>query len=242
MPISANDYNKNQNFNFLTKWLHKFRYKHVLIEINSLKKDLDNRKLKVLDIGCGDSKLFGILNDKFEISYTGIELNEKFAKTAQKRFKNFNNFNIINGRVENYIDTFEDVDVITALETFEHIPEKNVVRIIEKIAKIDPKLLIISVPVEIGPAIALKNIGSLLSGYNRHKEYTWTETFWASIEKLDKIPVHKTGHKGFNWKWLAQTIRHNMHVKTIKKFPLNFLPPSLSSSIFMVMNKSLTKK
>ena len=109
MPISANDYNKNQNFNFLTKWLHKFRYKHVLIEINSLKKDLDNRKLKVLDIGCGDSKLFGILNDKFEISYTGIELNEKFAKTAQKRFKNFNNFNIINGRVENYIDTFEDV-------------------------------------------------------------------------------------------------------------------------------------
>ena len=107
-------------------------------------------------------------------------------------------------------------------------------RIIEEIAKIEPKLFICSVPVEIGPAIWFKNIGSLVTGYMRHTEYTWAETFWAGFGKLDKLPPHGTGHKGFDWRWLAQTIRHNMEIEEIRKFPFSLFPAGLSTSVFFI--------
>jgi hypothetical protein len=125
-------------------------------------------------------------------------------------------------------------DIVVALETFEHIPEHDVVRIIEAIAASKPRFFVCSVPVEIGPAIWLKNVGSLVTGYMRHKEYSWPETFWAGLYQLDKLPPHGTGHKGFDWRWLAQTIRHNMKIKDIRKFPFSILPAAVAFSVFMV--------
>lgn len=46
-------------------------------------------------------------------------------------------------------------------------------------------------PVEIGPAVWFKKIASMVTGYMRHTEYTWIETFWAGLGKLDKLPTHK---------------------------------------------------
>jgi len=60
------------------------------------------------------------------------------------------------------------------------------------------------------------------------------ETFWAGFYKLDKLPPHTTGHKGFDWRWLAQTIRHNFCIQKIISFPLNFIPAGLASSVFII--------
>jgi hypothetical protein len=125
-------------------------------------------------------------------------------------------------------------DVLVALETLEHIPEHDVVRIIEAAAAMRPTLFVCSVPVEIGPAIWLKNVGSLVMGYTRHKEYLWRETFWAGLYQLDKMPPHSTGHKGFDWRWLAQTIRHNMKVTEIRKLPARMLPAAVAFSVLLV--------
>jgi hypothetical protein len=128
----------------------------------------------------------------------------------------------------------ECADIVVALETFEHIPEHDVVRIVEAVAAAMPKLFVCSVPVEIGPAIWLKNVGSLVTGYMRHKEYSWPETFWAGLYQLDKLPPHATGHKGFDWRWLAQTIRHNMKIKETRMFPFGMLPAAVAFSVFMI--------
>jgi hypothetical protein len=116
----------------------------------------------------------------------------------------------------------------------EHIPEHEVVRLVERIAGARPKLFICSVPVELGPALWLKNIGAWLCRYPRYKEYAWAQTFWAGCYQLDKIPLHQTSHIGFDWRWLAQTIRHNMKIKELKRFPISWLPAAVSSSVFMV--------
>lgn len=188
----------------------------------------------MVEIGCAHAKLYLLLNAKFKIHYIGIEPNEVFVNVAKERYQNHSNFKIIQSTAEKELNKINDVDIVVALETFEHIPEHFVVRIVEEVAKIQPKLLICSVPVEIGPAIWFKNIGSFITRYIRHKEYTWAETFWAGFGKLDKLPPHGTGHKGFDWRWLAQTIRHNMQIKEMKKFPLNFLPAGLSTSVFFI--------
>jgi hypothetical protein len=41
---------------------------------------------------------------------------------------------------------------------------------------------------------------------------------------LDHVPPHRTGHRGFDWRWLAQSIRHFMRIREIKKNPFQWVP------------------
>ncbi len=228
------EYEKNQRFNVLVSWLHSYRYKNILKVFEELLVSNNGNPIRVVEIGCAHAKLYSLLNDKFKIDYIGIEPNAVFVKAAEERYQSQPNFKIIHDAAEKQLNKIADVDIVVALETFEHIPEHIVVRIVEEIAKIQPKLFVCSVPVEIGPAIWFKNLGSLATGYMRHTEYTWKETFWAGLGKLDKLPPHGTGHKGFDWRWLAQTIRHNMRIVETRKFPFGFLPTGLSTSVFFI--------
>lgn len=227
-------YEKNQRFNSLVSWFHSFRYSNILSVFAGLARRNGGRKIKVVEIGCSHAKLYSLLNGRFEIDYTGIELNPLYVKAACSRYSHNSNFRVVNDSVVKVLSHMKDADVVVALETFEHIPEHDVVRIVETIASFQPKLFVCSVPVEIGPAVWLKNLGSFITGYMRHKEYSWIETFWAGLYQLDKLPPHGTKHKGFDWRWLAQTIRHNMRVIEIRKFPLGFLPAAFASSVFII--------
>lgn len=228
------NYEHNQGFNKLVSWLHSYRYKNISRVFDKLSESNNGTPITVIDIGCGDAKLYSLLNERFNIDYIGIEPNAVFVQVAEKRYQSQSNFRIIHDAVENQLDIIAGANIVVALETFEHILEHIVVRIIEQVAKKQPKLFVCSVPVEVGPAIWIKNLGSLAIGYMRHTEYTWKETFWAGLGKLDKLPPHGTGHKGFDWRWLAQTIRHNMKIKEIRKFPFGLFPAGLSTSVFFI--------
>ncbi len=228
---SVTYYEKNQAFNPLVGFLHGIRYKHLLTLFNDIASD---DRLRVVDIGCAHAKVFQLLNSRFKIRYVGIELDRNFAEVAAQRYGAFENFKIINGLIQDHYSELENADVILALETLEHIPEHIVVRIIEKIAQMSPKVFMCSVPNEVGPIIWLKNVGSLLMGYTRHKEYKWSETFFAGIFNLDRVETHGTTHKGFDWRWLAQTIRHNMKITNIHSTPISWLLKTLSASIIFI--------
>ena len=228
------EYEKVLEFNVLVSWLHSYRYKNIIEVFDGLAKVVDERPIKVLDLGCAHAKLFGLLNKKFSIEYIGIEIIGTFVDTARERYSSFPNFSVIQGSAIELVEEIGAPDIIVALEMLEHIPEHDVVRLVEHISKVRPRLFVCSVPVELGPAIWLKNIGSLLTGYMRHREYRWSETFWAGLYQLHKLPAHGTGHKGFDWRWLAQTIRYKMVISEIRTFPFRFLPAALSTSVFMI--------
>jgi len=226
---SAAQYEKNQSRNPINTWLHSFRFRHVLDVVDSL----GPGPLRVVEIGSAHGKLFEVLNERCSIDYTGIELDPLLTKIATDRHGHHTNFRAIAASAVAGVATVDQADVVIALETLEHIPGSECVRTVEAIARLKPKRFICSVPVEIGPAIWCKNIGSLVSGYSRHTEYTWRETFWAGLYQLDRLPPHGNGHKGFDWRWLAQTIRHNMRIREIRRFPFG-LPAALSTSVFIV--------
>lgn len=234
MTNSETQYEKNQRFNALVSWLHSYRYKNILKVIEELSASNHGNPIKIIEIGCAHAKLYSILNDRYKIVYIGIEPNAGSVQAAQERYQGQPNFRIISDAAEKQLSIIADADIVVALETLEHIPEHIVVRIVEEVAKAKPKLFVCSVPVEVGPAIWFKNLGSLASGYMRHTEYTWKETFWAGLGKLDKLPPHGVGHKGFDWRWLAQTIRHNMKIKEMRKFPVAAFPAWLSTSVFFI--------
>ena len=229
-------YEQRQHFNPLTTWLHSFRYRHIHRVFAHLSVEIGDRPIRVIDIGCGYAKLFTVLNDRFRIEYTGIERNEERVGVARERHGHHENFRVVHDSATEALAHVppNHADIVVALETFEHIPEHDVVRIVERIAELRPRRLVCSVPVEIGPAIWLKNVGSFLTGYVRHRDYSWRETFWAGLYCLDKLPPHGTRHKGFDWRWLAQTVRHNFGIRAIHRLPLRVLPSALSTNVFFV--------
>jgi len=232
------DYEKNQSFNPIVSWLHSVRYKYLIELFDQIHKESPNKTIKVVDIGCAHAKTFSMLNNRCNISYVGIELDKSFADAANSRYGHNDNFRVINDTIEHHYTELESVDVIMSLETLEHIPEHIVVRLIEKIAISNPKYFVCSVPNEVGPVVWIKNIGSHLMGYGRHAEYEWKETFYAGIYNLDKVETHGTGHKGFDWRWLAQTIRHNRKITKTLSSPFRWLPKTFSVSVIFISRRA----
>jgi hypothetical protein len=230
-PADALQYEINQNRNPINSWLHSFRYRRILDIFDSLAID---RPINVIELGSAHGKLFGLLNSRYRINYTGIEIDQTLAQISVSRFGDSANFRAIEGSATRILPTLSSADVVIALETMEHIKESDVVRIVEMVAEMRPRLFVCSVPVEIGPAIWIKNVGSWLTGYSRHLEYTWAETFWAGLYNMDRLRRHNGGHLGFDWRWLAQTIRHNMRIREISRFPFPFVAAGMSTSVFIV--------
>ena len=139
------DYEKNQRFNSLVSWLHSFRQKNILMLCEAVARRTEGKRIKVVDIGCAHAKLFSILNKRFEVDYTGIEIAPIFVEAARSRYAHNPNFRVIHESAVTALPYLKNVDVIVALETFEHILEHEVVRIIEAIATAQPNLFVCSV-------------------------------------------------------------------------------------------------
>jgi len=235
----ADHYEDIQNFNLITKFLHRTRFRNLEKLIVRASKE-KNEKLNIIDIGCGDSSAYSTINAlNLDFNYIGIELREDFCNIANKKYSNNNNFQIIQGSIENHFEQFSEADVIIGLESFEHMPPQIVFRTIEAISKSPFMYLYVTVPNEVGPAVLIKNVGSAIMRYERHLEYEWRETFYSSIYDLDKVKRHNLGHKGFDWRWLAQTLR--LHTIIIKKTssPTNLMPKFLSPSIGFICVRSV---
>ena len=86
-----------------------------------------------------------------------------------------NNFKIVKGTAEEIIPNLKQkIDIFTALESFAHIPEYLIPKILRSILAKRPEVLSCSVPIEVGPGIWMKNLGSKLMGYQRYKGYKWS--------------------------------------------------------------------
>jgi 23S rRNA A1618 N6-methylase RlmF len=81
------NYEKNQSFNPIVRYLHSVRYIYLTELFDEFQKQNPNKTINVLELGCAHAKSFELLNSKYNISYVGIEIDENFAQTAKDRFK-----------------------------------------------------------------------------------------------------------------------------------------------------------
>lgn len=229
-------YERIQRFNALTRWLHSQRYRHMLDIVGRLQRETPGRPLRIVDIGCAVGRLYTVLDQRFPIEYVGIDHDAEFIRVALERYGSRPNFQARCAEVADpgVFAGIESPDLVCALETLEHIPERDSIRIVEAVSRLAPRRFVCSVPVEVGPALWIKNVGSLLLGYERHRQRPWREVFWVGIYRLNRLPPHRTGHAGFDWRWLAQTIRHFMHVREMRKSPVPFLPAAFAFSVMFV--------
>jgi len=228
-------YEANQNFNALTTFLHSTRYQVLNEKMSELSKEITNRPVKVMDIGCGPGTAVGTLVDGFNVDYVGIDYDQTFIAAAQKKYGHKENCNfVLADAADRNLYQPGSADIVIALESFEHIPANRVVDIVEHICTIvKPRVFLVTVPVEVGPVLWIKNWGSTLMGYDRQSG-NLRETFWAGLYQLDKVPPHTVSHQGFDWRWLAQTMRVNSPLTETRSMPFSFLPKWCAPNVALV--------
>lgn len=235
MVQSSVPYDERQNFNGVTRFLHSFRHNLASDFVGEVAKGVPGRPVRVFEIGCATGRTFGEISRSHAIEYTGVDANQKFIDAAKVRHAAARNASFLRANAADpALYAGVSADIVFALETLEHIPERDVVRIVENVCRIvRPRLFIVSVPIEIGPVVWIKNIGSRLMGYRR-TAYTPSQTFWAGLYMLNKLPRHTVTHVGFNWFWLEQTIRHNAHIRESRSLPYRFIPKMLAPTVMFV--------
>ena len=104
---------------------------HILNIIKEYLKDKDINNM--LDLYCGES-LWGILLNNYSKNITGIEINKESCDNALINIKNNNigNIKIINGKVEDYLNEFKDIDLII-LDPPRNGLDKNTIKYLKEI-------------------------------------------------------------------------------------------------------------
>ncbi|MEI7690528.1 MAG: methyltransferase domain-containing protein [bacterium] len=113
---TRDDYNKVADHFSSTR--SSFNWIHVADAIENLQ---IRKGSKILDLGCGNGRVIEIL-EKFNISYTGLDISENLIKLAQKKYpdKNF----IVSDLLKTPLSD-DEFDYVLSIATLHHIPSEE---------------------------------------------------------------------------------------------------------------------
>jgi SAM-dependent methyltransferase len=139
-------------------------------------------------------------------------------------------------------------DVATCMETLEHCPEAELNRLLADLLRlVKPRgVIIISVPIEIGPTLLAKQAARRVLGWRKVGEYQHTEPYTASEllkmtfagpETRIERPLYygsEHPHKGFNWRNLEHRLRQLFSVEAVEFSPFSWSFGLASSQVWFV--------
>jgi SAM-dependent methyltransferase len=230
---SVSEYRSNQGASAINRYLHKVRYRELRRFLSLV---LTGAEPKIFEAGCGYGEAVDVIRSVlggrpfryYGVDYWATFIDEANASrsSAEVRFE----YRDLRDMADENVQLPESPDCIIALETLEHVTEYDVPKVIDWLARMKAPALI-TVPNEVGPAVLIKNLGSAVMGYRRHREYRMQDTFNAAFGRLERLRAHGTGHLGFDWRWLLSILKQRYRVE-VRTSPLSFVPRSLSPSIF----------
>jgi SAM-dependent methyltransferase len=243
MPIESLDqclktghYARKQLFsrNRILQWSHRSRFEMARRMVEPYAGG------RLLDYGCGDGTFLAMAHDLFPRA-TGAEIERARVEECQIRLHAFPgiNFALTSDLVRPEHEHLYEVVLCT--EVLEHCLDIAVEVALDDFSRIVSRTgtVIISVPVEIGPALAVKQIVRSIAAWQRLGDYEHREKYsFAEFRKMltanDRTqierPLYSTpsspnleikyhGHKGFNWMVLESKIRRHFKIRKIHFSP-----------------------
>jgi len=105
--------------------------------------DYTKSGMKVLDLGCGNGRLYEILKDK-EVEYTGIDISENLINVAKKKYPK-GQFVIGDGINLPFKD--HSFDIVYSIAVFHHLPSRELriqfLKEAKRVLKKDGKIILI---------------------------------------------------------------------------------------------------
>lgn len=209
---------------------------------------------RLLDYGCGDGTFLALLlaTDCRPAEAIGAELDDRQVidcrtRLADRAGLSFVSIDSLDGPVHR-----ERYDAIVCMEVLEHVVQIDAV--IERLWRLLARdgTLVVSVPVETGLPLLVKQAVRRIAGwrgvgdYPGTSSYSWAE-YWASLvagarPHLSRPvyggdpPFHD--HKGFNWMALRDRLARSFVVDRIVASPVAWLGPRLATQVWFVARKS----
>jgi SAM-dependent methyltransferase len=239
---------------WLITWSHRRRFELAC----RLAARFGGRRL--LDYGCGDGTFLAMARDALDapVEAVGAELTDALVNDCRTR---------LGGRAGLSFVTIADLarpgsegqyDVLFCMEVLEHVVDR------EPVFDLWDRLLrpggevIVSVPNETGPALAVKQPARRLarwcglSDYPGSAPYTWPEyarALFTGRHPHITRPVHRGAdgmeshcHKGFNWRALRDELVQRWELVRIYRSPVPFLPVDFNSQIWFHLRKPAVRE
>jgi SAM-dependent methyltransferase len=233
----------------LIAWSHRRRFEIGL----RLADECAGRR--VLDYGCGDGTFLALLmsGGSPPALALGVEVDARSVLSCRTRLRQPGRLDFITAEEFRLSDGGGRYDAVFCMEVLEHVV--NVRPLLDTFARaLAPGgRLFISVPVETGLPLAVKQVARQvaawrgLGDYPGVTPYTWREycaSLWAGCEPHITRPTH-TGadgnlhhdHKGFNWMKLREDLSALFALERTISSPITWLPPHLASQVWFVARK-----
>lgn len=206
---------------------------------------------RVLDYGCGDGTFLAMLlaSGAAPAMAVGSELQKSTVEECQSRLGAPSLRFVLVDDLED-TGTFEG---IFCMEVLEHVVEPDA--ILERLERrLAPNgRLLISVPVETGLPLLLKQTVRRVAGWFHIGDYPGIHpyktseimagVFAGSRQHIQRpMDCNEWGstfpdHKGFNWRAFRAILQQRFEIDRIIGSPISWLPPQLGSQVWFVMRK-----
>lgn len=246
-PIEEGYYEKKQlsSPSKLIAWSHSSRFEVA----RELLAPFAGKRL--LDYGSGDGTLLKRVSDLFPTA-VGADPTSEHIADSRRRFGGDTqlSFYTITELHERY--PAGSFDVVTCMEVLEHCIDPVVELVLGDLASLASEggTVIISVPIEIGPSLLIKQAGRRVAGMRGLGDYKWTERYsirellamtFATSRTSIRRETHDAvdagaghGHKGFNWRALEKRIEAHFTIRRRQFSPLGFLGGLVSSQVWFI--------
>lgn len=225
-------------------WSHRSRFQFGL--------DLIGTSVsKLLDYGCGDGTFLTLAADRVQEGW-GADIAAEQIADCRQRLASIVNLNFCTIAELNAGSRHDaSFPVVTCMETLEHCTAPIVEVVLKDLARLAAPTgrVIISVPIETGPAFLIKSFVRRvaawrgLSDYRYYEKYSFHDArrmlFATSSTAFDRPVYGEPGagyhsHYGFNWRALRETIRSYLAIEQTLFSPLGFVGGWASSQAWFV--------
>jgi SAM-dependent methyltransferase len=230
-------------------WTHRARFQRGLELIRRYGGDT------LLDYGCGDATFITMLleEDPRPVTMVGCEVDDGLVEDCRTRLKEVSGVTF--ERVDAVVGPLHEgrYDTLVCMEVLEHVVEVGPV-----LDHLDGLLspsgtLIVSVPVETGIPVLVKQTTRRVAGwrgigdYPGMTPYTVPELLASLVARAhphirrpvlrgtDMQPFHD--HKGFNWMALRDEIGRRFALRETLGSPIGWLPPHINSQAWFVATR-----
>ena len=249
--LKEGHYARKQIFckSWLISWSHQSRFKLALELAHEF------RGKRVLDYGCGDGTFLTLLLKSADApaKAVGAEVDQKQIVDCRTRLANWPQLSFVAVPDLDLPEYAGQFDAIVCTEVLEHVVGREVA--LDRFQRLlaPGGRLIISVPVETGFSLVIKQSARTIAGwrglgdYPGMSPYTWND-FFASIVAGDNQhmvrPIHgvETGqpfhdHKGFNWRVLRKEVAARFELERTLTSPVAWLGSLFASQVWFLARK-----
>jgi SAM-dependent methyltransferase len=235
----------------LIAWSHRRRFETAVDLAEGF------RGKRLLDYGCGDGTFLGLLMAMpfAPALAVGVEMHQAIVDDCRSRYGGEPRLAFVLTRDLDGADHRGRYDAVFCMEVLEHVVAlEPILDRFESLLARDGRL-VISVPVETGFPLMVKQVVRRIAGWRGIGHYPGTTSYRAGeliasvfagrLQHLAR-PVFDTGsgpfhdHKGFNWMALRDALGRRFDIERPVASPFRWLGPHLATQVWFVARRKAT--